>query len=707
MMVQHQIIHQNNAQQELDLLRHQCSQSQQLLNGYEGRIRQLENLVNEKERLRFELESRFTTQTNFDLERERRDREKDDLIQSLYDQIAHWKSKYENIAKMYAQLRKEHLELLQKTKDLQSQASAAKQLSSEKDLLNNSLKDRVNEVASLKKAMTQQKEEFEAASEVNQREISHFKNELNSAQARFQELLQAKGNEVESLIRQVNAEKNELQSRLEVLQAESDRLKYEGRQSKAEYDLLKAELEHKAEEIAIFQAGMDQSLLALKELQENNRGTEADLLAKLDNLSLDHRLQLDKIMDAVLEDCKGKVVDGIYELENPTNGGSQAATVELVLSLLEKAASIASEFATSFSKRIVHTDSSGVLDSDAIRHANNLAHIIVSLLNHGKGMATNTSDDNTISDFVKLLKSCANSGHSFFHVLQSTRLAAVEISERPKIITQNLSEFQSCLEPVIRATEGLAGRQNIPEGDDLSGMIDSELTSVAKSIEDAARHLQTLLEGETDPSLTQVDLQVHKSILSSAKAITDAIGRLIICATHSQQEIVTNGKGSGSKAAFYKKNSRWMEGLISAAKAVATATKVLVECADGVVHGTHNMEQLIVSVQEVSAATAQLVAASRVKAVRGSKTQDKLECAAKAVIEGTKILAQTVERIREKSYSQQENIDYSKLSAHEFKKREMEQQVQILTLEKRLTEERKKLAEMRRVNYHRESDYSG
>jgi hypothetical protein len=203
--------------------------------------------------------------------------------------------------------------------------------------------------------------------------------------------------------------------------------------------------------------------------------------------------------------------------------------------------------------------------------------------------------------------------------------------------------------------------------------------------------------------------QVHDSILGSAKAITDAIARLIICATHSQQEILASGRGSGTNSAFYKKNNRWIEGLISAAKAVATATKMLVDCADGVVHGTHQMEQLVVAAHEVAASTAQLVAASRVKAIRGSKTQDKLEVAAKAVSDATRMLVKAAELMRQRGSmatgTDGGDVDYATLTAHEFKKKEMEQQVQILTFEKKLIDARKKLSDMRRQAYHKEADY--
>ena len=69
---------------------------------------------------------------------------------------------------------------------------------------------------------------------------------------------------------------------------------------------------------------------------------------------------------------------------------------------------------------------------------------------------------------------------------------------------------------------------------------------------------------------------------------------------------------------------QWTEGLISAARAVGWGAQVLVDAADNTCNGKGKFEELIVASQEISASTAQLVAASRVKAIRGSKKQAKL-----------------------------------------------------------------------------------
>ena len=182
-------------------------------------------------------------------------------------------------------------------------------------------------------------------------------------------------------------------------------------------------------------------------------------------------------------------------------------------------------------------------------------------------------------------------------------------------------------------------------------------------------------------------------------AITSVIVRLIKATTDSQQEIVAQGKGSSSVQQFYKRDNRWTEGLISAAKAVAFATNLLIESADGVLSGTHSLEQLIVASNEVTAATAQLVAASRVKANLMSKTRERLELAAKAVTEACKALVRQVKAVSAKQMVEEET-DYKNMAVLEFKRREMEQQVEILKLEKELGAARHRLGAMRRAGYH-------
>jgi len=227
------------------------------------------------------------------------------------------------------------------------------------------------------------------------------------------------------------------------------------------------------------------------------------------------------------------------------------------------------------------------------------------------------------------------------------------------------------------------------------------MAAAAEAIRSAALRLASVKERA--PSSSPEDLQVHGAILDTAMAITHAVGNLISCATASQNEIVAQGRGSSTKEAFYKKNNRWMDGLISAAKAVAIATGHLVECADGVITGTRRMEELIVAGNEVSASVAQLVAASKVKALLGSPAQARLEAAAKAVSVAIRMLVSAVEKAKQQKdeFAATNWISDHKFSGvHDFKRQEMEQQVRILTIQNELEQARRNLAGMRKSGYH-------
>ena len=52
---------------------------------------------------------------------------KDELIKQLQDQVTLWRNKYEALAKLYTQLRTEHLEMLNKFKAFQLKANSAQE----------------------------------------------------------------------------------------------------------------------------------------------------------------------------------------------------------------------------------------------------------------------------------------------------------------------------------------------------------------------------------------------------------------------------------------------------------------------------------------------------------------------------------------------------------------------------------------------------
>jgi len=127
---------------------------------------------------------------------------------------------------------------------------------------------------------------------------------------------------------------------------------------------------------------------------------------------------------------------------------------------------------------------------------------------------------------------------------------------------------------------------------------------------------------------------------------------------------------------------------------------MLIETADGVISGRNKLEQMIVASNDVAASTAQLVAASRVKADFMSKSQDRLESASKAVTNACRSLVGQVRGIiAAKNRDEREEVNWSEISAHDFKVQEMEQQVEILQLENKLQQARLQLGDMRKHSY--------
>lgn len=338
---------------------------------------------------------------------------------------------------------------------------------------------------------------------------------------------------------------------------------------------------------------------------------------------------------------------------------------------------------------------------DAIGSSNAFAHSIAQLLHNTKGVLRLTEEDGQLEELTSTVKNGALGGRLFFDQVKAAALSAIDPASRPEHIvglsreTQHqLGRMSGLIETLVPVSQ-LANIQG-----DLGDEVDRQMRNAAQMIEDAARRLAELM----DKARSGANLEVHSAILEAAMAITSAIANLIKRATETQQEIVAHGRGSTTTGAFYKKNNKWTEGLISAAQAVAVATKMLVESADGLVTGTHSYEQLVVAAQEVSVATTQLVAASRVKSIPFSKTQGKLEDAAVAVRKATELLVRAAKEASKQSAEGKAKEDLEGLSKHQLKVAEMEQKVKILEIEKDLVAARYRLGELVKKGYRPEEE---
>ncbi|CAG8612059.1 ANTH-domain-containing protein [Gigaspora rosea] len=712
MQRQRELEEQQRLQQERERLAREQLLSEQIQRQAEGRVAELEReLFNKKsqvERDQMMLEqydrrvkALENEMSKLNLNAQQQIKSKDEMIKNLQDQILMWRNKYEALAKLYSQLRQEHLDLINKFKAAQLKANSAQEAIDKMERMERDMRSKNLELADMIRERDRARHELDRLKSSQREDLDRVRRELAEANAKADELSRSKNNEISSMMSKFNKEKQELEDAIRSKKSYLEDLLRQLESKKLEIEQV---TQAKDEEIAIMQSAMDQSVMLVAQMQQSTSESEK-YQAKLDNLMLDNLRNLNDILDSIFQTCIQKIDDSLYELESPMQTGNQNSTPEYTLSMIEKATTETSEFSSSLRKFL---QSNRTKDhTEVIKSATNFSQAISEVLINAKGIIRLADEDDEITDQIMgTAKMAANMSQQFLLNVQSFKLDNLSESRRSELVLQSDMNVQNALQKVSKVVEGML-RHNLDVTNKADGeignLVEQEMMNAAKVIEAATARIQALMLRPRDTGLSATELNVHDAILESALAVTNAIANLIRCATASQQEIVAQGRGSSSTAAFYKKNNRWTEGLISAAKAIAVATNLLIEIADGVIHGTRSLEQLIVASNEVAAATAQLVAASRVKADFMSKTQDRLETASKAVTEACKALVKAVKAIAAKQI-EGEQINYFELTPHDFKVKEMEQQVEILKLEKELTNARRKLAEMRKHGYHDEDD---
>ncbi|KGL82424.1 Huntingtin-interacting protein 1-related protein, partial [Tinamus guttatus] len=186
-----------------------------------------------------------------------------------------------------------------------------------------------------------------------------------------------------------------------------------------------------------------------------------------------------------------------------------------------------------------------------------------------------------------------------------------ELAE-PQLLSQaELGGVRTALQGVLRLAQELRPKSLDIKQEELGDMVEKEMASTSAAIEDAVRRIEEMMSQARNES-SGVQLEVNERILNSCTELMKAIRLLVMTSTNLQKEIVESGRGAATTQEFYAKNSRWTEGLISAAKAVGWGATQLVDAADRVVLHTGKYEELIVCSHEIAASTAQLVAASKV-----------------------------------------------------------------------------------------------
>ncbi|XP_058512532.1 huntingtin-interacting protein 1-related protein isoform X2 [Ochotona princeps] len=258
-------------------------------------------------------------------------------------------------------------------------------------------------------------------------------------------------------------------------------------------------------------------------------------------------------------------------------------------------------------------------------------------------------------------------------------------------------ELTQQLQGILQLGQELKPKSLDVRQEELGAVVDKEMAATSAAIEDAVRRIEDMMNQARHAS-SGLKLEVNERILNSCTDLMKAIRLLVTTSTSLQKEIVESGRGAATQQEFYAKNSRWTEGLISASKAVGWGATQLVESADRVVLHTGKYEELIVGSHEIAASTAQLVAASKVKASKHSPHLSRLQECSRTVNEmAANVVAST--KSGQEQIEERDTMDFSGLSLIKLKKQEMETQVRVLELEKTLEAERVRLGELRKQHY--------
>lgn len=529
-------------------------------------------------------------------------------------------------------------------------------------------------IAELQNALSSASASGAASAELNEK--------LNAAETKYNKVFQ-----MYSKLRQEHLDALKKVGEVEELEKAAARVKEEKENNSRAH----------AEELNSLRAANARLESMLKDMQAKSQASEA----AQQRLAQERR----RMLALAVAESKRVIRQALEGLDNPHNLGSTTSTAQSVEENIHSSVEINKKLSDALSAFASHAASGNTeVPFDVLGNSTLFANALAEVLFNSKG-TTRLAADQAVAD--NILNGCRAAGQSalaYFDTLHCNN-ENDSMNFTGEQVCTSAQRYREAAEKLIQISESLIPRE-IQDTESIVDIVEKEMSQAALAINDAARRIQELLE-KSKQTQSGVQLDVNESILGSAQSLMNLIRILIQKSTVVQQEVVRLGQGSASAKEFYKKNHRWTEGLISAAKAVGWGATLLVDNADKVVNHQGKFEELVVAANEVAASTAQLVASSRVKSAANSKSQEELVGASRDVTGATRALvtaAKNASQLMADQEVQKVQQDFSKLSLTQAKRLEMNQQVRVLELEQALSQERTKLLELRKVHYHLAGD---
>uniref|UniRef100_A0A452IZ97 Huntingtin-interacting protein 1-related protein n=1 Tax=Gopherus agassizii TaxID=38772 RepID=A0A452IZ97_9SAUR len=564
--------------------------------------------------------------------------------------------RYAKLKEKHSELINTHAELLRKNADTAKQLTVTQQSQEEVARVKEQLAFQMEQV---KRESEMKLEDQTLQMEQLKKELEAKKEELTQIQSSLSHSKQA-GSELHSQVEALHAEKDSL--RKSVSEKECELLSVKGLIQEKEL-LLNQEAERSAKEIRELQG---------KLMEKKNQ--EQSLQQKL----LDDQFGM---LQGTVKEAENIIQDAIAKLDDPLHIRCTSSP-DYLISRAQAALESVNSLETGQGQYVTNmTDATGLVAALA-----QFAHLTADTIVNGSATSHMAPTDHA----DKLTETCRDCGHQSLGYLN-------ELKDKQLLRQANLEDVRRTLQGILQLGQELRPKSLDIKQEELGDMVDKEMSSTSAAIEDAVRRIEEMMNQARNKS-SGVKLEVNERILNSCTDLMKAIRLLVMTSTNLQKEIVESGRGAATTQEFYAKNSRWTEGLISASKAVGWGATQLVESADRVVLQTGKYEELIVCSHEIAASTAQLVAASKVKADKNSRNLGKLqECSRNVNEMAANVVAST--KSGQEQIEDKDTMDFSGMSLIKLKKEEMETQVKVLELEKKLENERIRLGELRKKHY--------
>ncbi|XP_026221265.1 huntingtin-interacting protein 1 isoform X2 [Anabas testudineus] len=634
-------------------------ESGRLCQALRGRVSELEAELAEQSHLRLQAvgESEFLKAELDDLRKVREDTEKEQRSLTEIEKKAQAnEQRYTKLKEKYTELVQSHADLLRKNAEVTRQMTVARAAQDEVEAVRKEMQEKVK--AAQEAADRQEREQLEQLQKL-QRDLTSSRVELDSLKTTMASSQQS--SEV-------------LSTQLAALVSEKAELEQSMSKVEAELAVRVQELEQVQTSLATERESGVKTAEALQnqlnEKESREQALESQLVAA----------RWSSLQGAV-EEAEKIIQDSLAQIDDPahisctSSADYLASRCQASLDCLDRLHSARGAFVA---------NSTAV--SDLVRVVTQCGHLVGDSIVQGSATShmVPVEQADALSESVK--------------VCGAEALALLgQMKQQDSLAAADNGKLKAALEAILATAEKLRPRGLELQQGELGDLVEQEMAATSAAVESAAARIEEMLNKSRAVD-TGVKMEVNERILASCTELMQAIKELILSSKDLQRDIVESGRGAASMKEFYAKNSRWTEGLISASKAVGWGATVMVDAADLVVQGKGKFEELMVCSHEIAASTAQLVAASKVKADKDSANLHRLQQASRGVTQATAAVVAST-KSGKSQIEETDTMDFSSMTLTQIKRQEMDAQVLVLELETRLQKERERLGELRKKHY--------